>query len=408
MGLFNSLGGQFERLSHAMDDRKTLGLGAASAVMRVHRSKVEKQLARMHKKGMFGSDRPYVDDQLELVVRDKRYANLAALLHAAGQLLRALDEAQQTLKRIRRVTPQQLNADRVRAVGSFVRDVVDSAIQKGSAADVFRNRTGELVRDLISPDAEEQAERSCRSMAQTLPMMNASAAGIRDFALAHPDAHYDAELSQFLLSVCRQVEAWNGCGGSASTRRASDDSAVQALEKRLAEEAALGLTSRLDELHHAAAQGMKRPHHGDDPLLMEVQRRVSDLRALSRRVQSAVVRNAMARVNAILDDIYMQLCNVPECREKAGVRSLRVVYLPMIQELLEKYIRQEGRTAGDESTRQALYETESTLENELPQALQKLLQDLRTEDFIDLEAQATALRQKMQLDGLLKDEDSST
>lgn len=408
MGLFNPLAGQYERLSHAMDDLKTLSLGAAAAVMRVRREKVESSLTRMHKKGYFGSDKPYVDDQLELVVRDRRYANLAALLHAASQLLHALDAAQQTLRRVRRVTPQQLNAERARAVGSFVRDVVDSAMQKGSPAAVLRSRTGELMRDLISPDPEGSTDEKYYSIVQTLALMQSSAAGIRDFALAHPDMSYDGEFAQYLLSACRQVEAWNSCGASMSTRRAGDDSAVQKLEAHLAGEFAPGLARRLDEMHHAAAQGKAAMHLQDDPLLKEVHRRCSDLRALSRQVRSEGVRNAMARVNAILDDIQHQLCSVPECRERAGVRSLRVVYLPMIQELLEKYVLYETRVTENEDTLEVLQETESTLNNELPSALQKLLRDLRAEDFIDLEAQTAALKQKMQLDGLLQDDTPST
>jgi len=408
MGLFNSLTSQFERLSHAMDDQKTLSLGAAAAVMRIRREKVDAQLARMHKKGLFGSDKPYVDDRMEVVVRDRRYAHLAMLLHAAAQLLRALDEAQQTLKRLYRVTPQQLNTERARVVGNFVRDVVDSAIKKGNTADMLRSRTGELMRDLIAPSADKQDGEEHYSIAQTMALMNASAAGIRDFALAHPDARYDEELSQYLLSACRQVEAWNSCGASLSTRRAGDASVVQTLETRLASDFAPGLMNRLDELHHAAAHTSAMQQTQDDPLLQQLQQKCSDLRALSRRAQSPAIRNAMARVNALLDDILTQLCTVPESRDQAGARSLRVVYLPMIQELLEKYIRYETRASTDQTARQVLQETEQTLSEELPQALQKLLRDLRAEDFIDLEAHNAALRQKMQLDGLLRNDSSST
>ena len=54
-----------------------------------------------------------------------------------------------------------------------------------------------------------------------------------------------------------------------------------------------------------------------------------------------------------------------------------------------------------------MLDTENALSTDLPRALLKLLQDLRTEDAIDLEAQTVALRQKMQLDGLLDNQTPS-
>lgn len=168
----------------------------------------------------------------------------------------------------------------------------------------------------------------------------------------------------------------------------------------------MGLMRRLDELHTAAANGRAAPKEYDDPILQEVARRCSDIRILSRQPVSDTVRNAMARVNAILDDILTQLHTVPKSREMAGARSLRVCYLPMLEELLEKYIHYEKRMQGTETTR-AMLDTEKALSVDLPDALLQLLQDLRTEDAIDLEAQTVALRQKMHLDGLLKNDSPS-
>ena len=407
MSLFNSLKSQHERLMRSMDDQKTLPLASAAAVMRIRREKVDEALSRMHKQGMFGSDQPYVDDTLGLVIRDKRYAPLASLLHAAVELTRKVDEALQNLKRVRRVSSQQLNSERVRAVGNFVRDVVDSAMKKGDPSAVLRDRTGTLMRDLIAPEVIPDGTDGLRPMAQTLSLMASCAAGLKDFALMHPDMHYDNELSAYVLSACHQIEAWNGCGIQAGSYSPETDPAVQAIERRLGNEIAPGLTRRLDELHAAAARGRSVPQHYDDPMLQEVAQKCADIRVLSRQPQSAAVRNAMARVNAILDDILSQLHAVPESREQAGVRSLRVCYLPMLEELLEKYIRYEARAQSTDTLR-VMMDTENALAIDLPRALQKLLQDLRTEDAIDLEAQTVALRQKMQLDGLLSNNDSQS
>lgn len=390
-----------------MDDQKTLPLASAAAVMRIRRDKVDEALARMHKRGMFGGDHPYVDDQLGLVVRDKRYAPMAALLCAAGELSKKVDEAQQNLRRVRRVSTQQLNNERARVVGNFVRDVVDSAINKQDTASLLRNRTGEFMRDLISPDVPPDGRDGLHSMAQTLSLMAASAAGLKDFVLTHPDLSYDTEISAYVLSACHQIEAWNGCGIQSGSYFPESDPAVQALENKLGNEIAPGLTRRLDEMHFIAARGHVQPQYYDDPQLREVAQNCADVRMLSRQAQSADIRNAMARVNAILDDILSQLYSVPESRSRAGVRSLRVCYLPMLEELLEKYIRYESRTQSADAQR-VMLDTRQALSNDLPRALQKLLQDLRTEEAIDLEAQTVALRQKMQLDGLLSDDGNPT
>lgn len=387
-----------------MDDQKTLSLASACAVMRLRRDKVDDALRRMHKKGMFGTEEPYVDDALGVVVRDKRYAPLASLLHAADTLKSVVDDALQNLRRVRRVTSQQLNTERARAVGNFVRDVVDSAMQKKDPAAVLRDRTGTLVRDLIAPSVAQETQ-TAQPMAQTLSLLASTAAGIRDFALTHSDMHYDTELGAYVLSACRQVEAWNGCGIQAGSYSPETDPAVQAIEMKLGNEFVPGLMRRLDELHAAAASGRTAPQQYDDPLLQEVAKRCNDIRVLSRQPRSANIRNAMARVNAILDDIVAQLHAVPESREQAGVRSLRVCYLPMLEELLEKYIRYEERAQSGDTLR-VMQDTENALATDLPRALLKLLQDLRTEDAIDLEAQTIALRQKMQLDGLLGSENN--
>ncbi|MBR5232324.1 MAG: hypothetical protein IKW00_08805 [Clostridia bacterium] len=402
MGLFNSLKNQHERLVHAMDDHKTLTLGTAASVMRVNRSKVDAVLSRMYKKGYFGSDRPYVDDALELVVRDKRYATLAALLYASDTLLRTIDQAQQNLKRVRRPTSRQIRDERVRSVGNFVRDAVSSAFKNEDSAAYLRNRTGELMRDLISPTLPDPSA-ALRPMSQTLSLLYSSAAGLKDFALAHPDMPYDTELVTFVQAANRQAEAWNGCGIQSNAYSPETDPRLQEMEQRLYNEFAMGLMHRLDEMHSAAANGRTAPAAYDDPVLQEVAQRCSDIRILSRQPVSTSIRNAMARVNAILDDILTQLHTVPKSREMAGARSLRVCYLPMLEELLEKYIHYEKRMQSSETSR-AMQDTEKALSVDLPTALLQLLQDLRTEDAIDLEAQTVALRQKMHLDGLLKDD----
>ena len=404
MSFFNSLKGQFERLTRSMDDQKTFPLASAAAVMRVRRDQVETSLERMHKRGFFGTNHPYVDDQLEAVVLDKRYAPLAALLYAVRELSRKADESLKNLRRVRRISPQQLNTERARAMGNFVRDVVDSAMNKGDPMTVLRSRTGSLMRDLISPEGVPDNRDGLRPMAQTLALISSCAAGLKDFALMHPDMYFDAELSSYVWAACRQLEAWNGCGIQAGSYSPETDPAIQSIERRLSDDIVPGLTRRLDELHALAARGAAAPRQYDDPLLQEVAGRCADIRALSRQAGSVAVRNAMARVNAILDDIIAQLHAAPESREQAGVRSLRVCYLPMLEELLEKFIRYEQRAQGEDVQR-VLQDTERALANDLPQALLRLLQDLRAEDMIDLEAQTEALRRKMQLDGLLKTEE---
>lgn len=82
MSLFNTINSQYQALTRAMDNRKTIRLLDAAAVMKVKPENVDHSLVVMNKRKLFGTCEPYVDEQIGLVVLDARYAPYAAVKNA--------------------------------------------------------------------------------------------------------------------------------------------------------------------------------------------------------------------------------------------------------------------------------------------------------------------------------------
>lgn len=394
MGLFNPIKGQYERLRHALGSSKTLHVSTVAASMRVRRERVEKNLAVMTRRRYFGANKPYMDNELQLMVIDRRYADYAATLGALDRLLRALRTAKEGQQRRARADAQAQREERARTVGAFVRDVVDGAMN-GGAGQVFKARAGGFVRDLIAPAPAASADPEDQSAEQAIALLTASARGMRDYLLAHPEEKYIAEDIAYLQSLCRLLDTY--AGYLAAPEHATQ--AARRTEKQLLEDCAPELNRRLDawlSLTDAMPLG------DDDPLLRELDEACDALRALGRRARGERVREGMAKVNAALFDILSQLKADPACRGSAAVRSLKACYLPVTSELLEKYVQYESRGARDEATLSAMDKAAHMLESDVPAALRQLLGTLRAGQAIDLEAQTAALENKLRLDGLLK------
>ena len=73
----------------------------------------------------------------------------------------------------------------------------------------------------------------------------------------------------------------------------------------------------------------------------------------------------------------------------------------MMQELADKYTENEAADGTSPSVIAAMKTTEKLFEDEMPAALQRILDDLHQDSAIDLNSQANALRGKLKLDGLI-------
>ena len=103
-----------------------------------------------------------------------------------------------------------------------------------------------------------------------------------------------------------------------------------------------------------------------------------------------------------LGQIIAELAVHPGKSGRASIRSLQNTYLPMMQELADKYAENESTQASSPQVLAAMKTTEQLFEDELPAAMQRILDDLHQESAIDLVSQANALRGKLKLDGLIQ------
>jgi hypothetical protein len=66
-----------------------------------------------------------------------------------------------------------------------------------------------------------------------------------------------------------------------------------------------------------------------------------------------------------------------------------------------KYMRYERSIDPGPDVTNAMHNTETVMDEDLPKALKGMLKDLRSDSAIDMEAQASALRTKMRIDGMI-------
>ena len=133
----------------------------------------------------------------------------------------------------------------------------------------------------------------------------------------------------------------------------------------------------------------------------ELQEQASRLMALSCQMNAGSMRTSVSRIAGLLNEIAIQLEYAPARAGAACVRSLRTIYLPMMQELLTKYLRYDRIPDPGSDVKEAMKSTENIFKNDLPKALKQVLKDLQGDSAIELESQAEALKKKMELDGLL-------
>ncbi len=388
MSFLNPIRGQYKRLTALMDGLPCADLHSAAETMRVSEDKVSSSLAAMVKKGLFGEDRPYVDRDLSAVVLDRRYAAFTALYSGTARLKWNVSKA----RNVCIFTPQERSQIRSRTAGSFIRDLVDGAVS-GDAADVIRTRGGAFLRNMISPETSMPdsnalttftlLETDCDRLLSHLGGMQRSAP--------------DPEVTRFVETLDRQVLSYLSCYPANALPTPVQQQTADGILARIRSDYVPRFSALLDRVLYSPEPKEAPPKTP----ISELKEQSRQLMALSGQLQAGTMRTAVSKVAGILNEISDQLEASPAKASYACIRSLRSVYLPMMQELLMKYIRYERILDPGPETVQSMRSTEAMFEKDLPKALRRLLRDLRSDSAIDMESQAEALRQKMQLDGLL-------
>ncbi len=378
MGLFEPLKERCARLTRALDGRKTLPVAQAAAALHVKEGRVAGMVRKMSRRALFGADHPYVDESLRLFVLDARYAAHAELVSALRKTRLLLTD---TLSALRRAAP--VRGDKSRAVGSFLRNVVDASLSGKGAGKILRAQTGSLMRDLLAPAAAVVPE-TVAHCEHTLTALDSACGETLGVAECYPEARGARELAGQTHVLGRAVS---------ELRRGLHSGHVQQLPSQTVSAF----------LHRAAAFRMEAatPGQTEDELLRDLEAQREALRQRAAQLRTAEARDALTIINALLLDLIAQLRALDPAARLTPGRSLRACYLPMLRELVEKQLQYEALAHPDETARHAMAESLRVLSHDLPEAFGKLRESLWESSAIDLEAQSEALRRKLQLDGLL-------
>ena len=120
---------------------------------------------------------------------------------------------------------------------------------------------------------------------------------------------------------------------------------------------------------------------------------------LSEQVHSKKMAQSLQTLSALMQELRFRIENDAGKASPGSLRSLENVYLPMISELLGKYMQ--SAAMHTEQAALARSRTEEIFADTLPQAFREILRDLEDGSANDMQAQADALIKKMKLDGLL-------
>ena len=389
MSILNPIRSQYRRLMERMNGMHCVLLQEAAAAMRVKETKVQDSLDLMVKKRLFGDDVPYIDHGIPAVVQDRRFHPFAELYCASLRL-------KWSLNRMRNVcifTPEEKSQARVQMTGNFIREVVGNAFSQSGAGSVLRQKGGAFLRDLMSPETSMPGQN-----AQTVTsVLIEDADTLIAYLQSHPDEKTDRELTLFVHSLDRQVQSFVNCYPATGLPNSTQRMTAEEIVRRLRTDAVPKFSDLLERLYRGEMNRIPAPKTPQD----ELREQARQLLTLSSQMATRHMRASVSRLAGLLNEIADQLGVSPSRSAESCVRSLRNVYLPMTQELLMKYMRYERTIDPGPDVTKAMQNTETVLDEDLPKALKGMLKDLRSDSAIDMEAQASALRTKMRMDGMI-------
>ncbi len=389
MSLFNPIKKQYTRLSELLGSLPCCDLDDAASVMKVKNSKVSKSLGKMIEKGYFGTNRPYIDQDLSLFILDRRYHPFACMYASSARLKWDLNRA----RNVCIFTPQERSLVRSRTAQSFLAELVDSAFSGYGAGRMLRDRGSFYLSDFLDPDRSMPNSDA----SEVINLLAGECDSLLSFLRMNPELKPTPLQTHFVTNTDRQVLSFIECYPEGGLPSATQQRTARSLVDQFRSETLPRFEKLLEELAHADEAS---PEAEASPTA-QLQDQASRLMALSCQMSTGSMRTSVSRIAGLLNEIAVQIEYAPARASAACIRSLRTVYLPMMQELLMKYLRYDRMLDPSSDVKEAMKSTESIFKNDLPKALRQLLKDLQSDSAIDLESQAEALRKKMQLDGLL-------
>ena len=406
MSFFNPIRSQFRRLEKVFRDDPALDLRYAAGLMHVSPEKVPRSIHIMIDRMYFTPDVPVVDNRLSVLVRDARYMELARLKRKTQKLQQSLQSAGSASERVMQAPGYNSRSHgRGEIFGSFVRDIVDTALASPTPGQAIRSRAGSFFRDFLEPDHRTSIASFLNDdISAPLSMLVAQCRQLAECLSTRPDQEWNPELSPFLDRVTGIVNAWCTCIPKTSLPTEAQLRTADKLSDRLEYEFVPQFQVLLDDIYHPKPREEKPaepPHEEQDPVLADLEEKKRNFRATLQKVRNGELLNSGAVLDKLLGQIIAELAVRPGKSRRSSIRSLQNTYLPMMQELADKYTENEATDGTSPSVIAAMKTTEKLFEDEMPAALQRILDDLHQDSAIDLNSQASALRGKLKLDGLI-------
>ena len=405
MSLFNPIRSQYRRLEKVFRDDPALDLRYAAGLMHVVPEKVAHSIQIMIDRQYFTPDVPVVDNRLYVLIRDARYLELAALKRKTQKLQQSLQNAGSASERVMQV-PGYSNRGRGQIFGSFVRDVVDTALANPTPGQAIRSRANSFFRDFLEPDHRSTiAEFLNNDISAPLSMLVAQCRQLAECLSSRPDQSWNPELSPFLDKVTGIVNAWCTCIPKGTMPTEAQLRTADKLSDRLEYEFVPQFQALLEDIYHPKPRKEKsaEPQHEEqDPVLADLEEKKRPFRTSLQKIKNQSLVSSGAVLDKLLGQVIAELAVHHGKSRRASIRSLQNTYLPMMLELADKYAENEASDTSSPRVIAAMKTTEKLFEDELPAALQRILDDLHQDSAIDLVSQANALRGKLKLDGLIQ------
>ncbi len=394
MSIFFPLRSQYEALQKAFREVPVIRRQAAAQKMSVASRRVTGRVEKMIRKGYYKEETPYYDPDLDALVAGPRYQVFAKVYIGAENLKKELIRVQRLITK--RINGRYSMAQKARpaVVGRFLEDL-SGGMRGGNIRSVLASKGKKFVKNLIDPGSTFEDDPVENALMEVLGLIENDCTTLLQVMRAQPLRNYTPFLT-ILITVSHRIKAVEQClpeGDAADRIALSSVPSAGLLARQLREENLAQFDTALKNL----LKPDQKPLSAIDALIAQLGSEAHQLRTLSGQITRPVMKESLLVIAGKLEKIQAQLLASPAEVPSALTRSLTNVYLPMMDQLLSRYMST-PYTRSAESTFAA---TEDVFAATLPQAFDRILADISSNNAMGMQASAEALVKKMQIDGLL-------
>lgn len=390
MSLFHPIRAQYDGLTRAFGEKRYISLKQASVAMGIGENNVAKSLVKMEQKGLFQDAIPFVDAGNAVVVRDRSDAAFAQTACSMARICRLVNKGATLCGDYRAFVNASRRGNNAARVGKAFMSFAEGMMSGKKASVSLRNSARWLF-----DEQEQSGEVKETDPMEVFVKLNRYATEMDEYVQSHPDNIYTEELRIWLNNLRRTLETWITGVSSLYTADQAAEAAKISLNR-------LG-TKYLDDFPQMLEVAKKVPAAASS--LEEVQRSLLDTMAYLNTVDDLItdmrIRAAVIQIQALLGEINRLYARSDDNYSRSDARSLKNSYLPTLRSLVEKYMSYEQSLKYGKKVTYSPDETGRVLENDVPRALMKIRDDLSKAEAFEMEDEATALRQKLEMDGLI-------